>query len=279
MSESDIFEEIVRIKRERSEAALATVVSGDKGSPGKSGFRMLVYPNGKISGTVGGGLLEAKVREEALQCIVDKKPKLLELALDEESADGVGMLCGGKVKVFVEPIQTTPTIYVFGGGHIAVPLVQFAKTLDFAVVIVDDRREFANKDRFPLADEVRVGDFIEVTNAIDFHENDCVVIITRGHEHDEAVLKECLSKRKLPAYLGMIGSREKIARTFSHLREQGLSEQLLTKIKAPIGLDVGAQSPAEIAISIMAEIVAQRHGKLRTTEQHETPQEGGGGTT
>ena len=279
MSESDIFEEIVRIKREGTEAALATVVSGDKGSPGKSGFRMLVYPNGKISGTVGGGLLEAKVREEALQCIVDKKPKLLEFALDQESADGLGVLCGGKVKVFVEPIQTAPTVYVFGGGHIAIPLVQFAKTLDFAVVVVDDRPEFANKDRFPLADEVRVGDFIEVTNAIDFHENDCVVIITRGHEHDEAVLKECLSKRKLPAYVGMIGSREKIARTFSHLRERGLSEQLLTKVKAPIGLDIGAQSPAEIAISIMAEIVAQRHGKLRTTEQHEAPQEGGGGTT
>jgi xanthine dehydrogenase accessory factor len=279
MSESDIFEEIVRIKREGTEAALATVVSGDKGSPGKSGVRMLVYPNGKISGTVGGGLLEAKVREEALQCIVDKKPKLLEFALDQESADGIGVLCGGKVKVFVEPIQSTPTVYVFGGGHIAVPLVQFAKTLDFAVVVVDDRPEFANKDRFPLADEVRVGDFIEVTNAIDFHENDCVVIITRGHEHDEAVLKECLSKRKLPAYVGMIGSREKIARTFSHLREQGLSEQLLTKVKAPIGLDIGAQSPAEIAISIMAEIVAQGHGKLRTTEQYETPQEGGGGTT
>jgi xanthine dehydrogenase accessory factor len=274
MSESDIFEEIVRIKREGTEAALATVVSGDKGSPGKSGFRMLVYPNGKISGTVGGGLLETKVREEALQCIVEKKPKLLELALDQESADGIGVLCGGKVKVFVEPIQTTLTVYVFGGGHIAVPLVQFAKTLDFAVVVVDDRREFANKDRFPLADEVRVGDFIEVTKAIDFHDNDCVVIITRGHEHDEAVLKECLSKRKLPAYVGMIGSREKIARTFSHLRERGLSDQLLTKVKAPIGLDIGAQSPAEIAISIMAEIVAQRHGKPRPTEQHKTPQEG-----
>ena len=279
MSGSDIFEEIVRIKREGTEAALATVVSGDKGSPGKSGFRMLVYPNGEISGTVGGGLLEAKVRQEALQCIVDKKPKLLEFALDQESADGLGVLCGGKVKVFVEPIQTAPTVYVFGGGHIALPLVQFAKTLDFAVVVVDDRPEFASEDRFPLADEVRVGDFIEVTNAIDFHENDCVVIITRGHEHDEAVLKECLSRRKLPAYVGMIGSREKIARTFSHLRQQGLSEQLLTKVKAPIGLDIGAQSPAEIAISIMAEIVAQRHGKLSTTEQHETPHQGGGGTT
>ena len=261
MSRSDIFEEIVRIRREGSRAALATVVSGDKGSPGKSGFRMLVYANGKISGTVGGGLLEARVREEALRCIIDKKPKLLELLLDQESADGLGMLCGGQVEVYVEPIQTTPTLYVFGGGHIAVPLVQFAKSLDFAVVVVDDRREFANKDRFPLADEVRVGDFIEVTRSIDFHDNDCVVIITHGHEHDEAVLKESLSKSKLPSYVGMIGSKQKIGGTFSHLREQGLSEQLLRRVRAPIGLDIGAQSPAEIAISIIAEIVSQQHEK------------------
>lgn len=222
---------------------------------------MLVYPNGATSGTVGGGLLEAKVREVALRCIVDKKPQLLEFTLDEESADSIGALCGGKVKVFVEPIQGEPTLYIFGGGHIAIPLAQFAKTLGFAVVVVDDREEFANKSRFPLVDEVKVGNFTVLAKSTDFREGDCAVIITHGHEHDEVVLKECLSKERLPGYIGMIGSREKIASTYSHLKEQGVPEQLLRKVEAPIGLDIGARTPAEIALSIMAQIIAYRYGK------------------
>jgi xanthine dehydrogenase accessory factor len=258
----EIFEEIARIKRERAEAALATVVGGDKGAPGRTGFRMLVYPDGGILGTVGGGLLEAKVREEALRCLQDKKAKLLEFTLDEKSADGIGVLCGGKVKIFVEPILATPTVYVFGGGHIAVPLVQFAKALDLSVVVVDDREQFANKERFPTADEVKLGDFSTIARSVEFLESDYAVIITRGHEHDETVLKECLSKQRLPAYIGMIGSREKIARTFSHLEEQGVSVKLLARVRAPVGLDIGARTPAEIALSIMAEIVAHRYGKL-----------------
>ena len=261
----DVFEEIARIRRERSSAALATIVGAERGAPGKTGFRMLVYPDGTIMGTVGGGLLEAKIRDEALRCLHDKRPSLLEFTLDDQSADGIGVLCGGKVKVFVEPILGTPTLYVFGGGHIAVPLAQFAKALEFGVVVVDDRSEFANKDRFPLADELKVDDFTQVTKSIDFHENDCVVIITRGHEHDEAVLRECLSKNKLPGYLGMIGSKEKVAATFTHLKEQGISKELLAKVKAPIGLDIGARTPAEIALSIMAEIIGHRYGK--TSEQ------------
>jgi len=258
----EIFEEIARIKRERTEAALATVVGGEKGAPGRTGFRMLVYPDGKISGTVGGGVLEAKVREEALRCLHEKKSKLLEFTLDEESANGIGVLCGGEVKIFLEPIQAVPTLYVFGGGHIAVPLVQFAKTLEFGVVVVDDRKEFANRDRFRSADDVRLGDFSAVTKSVEFHDDDCVVIITRGHEHDELVLKECLSKDRRARYIGMIGSREKVARTMSHLKEQGISEQLLSKVRAPIGLDIGARTPAEIALSIVAEIIADRYGKL-----------------
>jgi xanthine dehydrogenase accessory factor len=222
---------------------------------------MLVYPDGKIFGTVGGGLLEARVREEALRCLSEKKTRLLELALDDESAESIGVLCGGKVTVFVEPIQGPSKMYVFGGGHIAVPLVQVAKTLEFTVVVLDDRQEFANTERFPQADEVKVGEFADVIKSVDFSEGDCVVIITRGHEHDETVLKKCLSKARLPGYIGMIGSKEKIARTFANLREQGISQELLAKVRAPIGLDIGAKTPAEIALSIIAEIIAERYGK------------------
>jgi xanthine dehydrogenase accessory factor len=257
----DILEEVARIRKERTSAALATVVGGEGGVPGKMGFRMLVYPDGGTLGTVGGGLLEAKVREEALRCLRDKKSNLLEFTLDEQSANGIGAICGGKVKVFVESIQRTPTLYIFGGGHIAVPLVQFAKSLEFAVVLVDDREEFANKNRFPQADEVKFGDFVKVAKSMDFHVDDSVVIITHGHEHDEVVLKECLCKIGLPGYIGMIGSRQKVATTFNHLRQQGIGEDLLTKVKAPIGIDIGARTPAEIALSIIAQIVARRYAR------------------
>ena len=140
-------------------------------------------------------------------------------------------------------------------------LAEFAKALDFAVIVVDNREEFANEKRFPMADEVKSGDFVEVTKSIDFDADDCVVIVTHEHQHDEAVLKECLSKKRLPGYIGMIGHKDKVATNFSHLKEQGITEELLARVNAPIGLDIGSQTPAEIALSIMAEIIGHRHGK------------------
>lgn len=259
----DIFEEITRIKRERLSAALATVVSGETGVPGKTGFRMLVYPDGEILGTVGGGLLEVKVRQEALRCIKEKTSRLLKLKLDQ-TRSGIGVLCGGEVEIFVEPILPVSSIFIFGGGHIALPLAQFAKALEFGVVVIDDREEFASRDRFPMADEVKRGDFSAITKSIEFRSDDCAVIITHGHQHDEIVLKECLSNKNRPGYIGMIGSKAKVATVFSHLKQQGVSEELLANVSAPIGLDVGAKSPAEIALSIMAEIVAHRYGRTLT---------------
>ncbi len=257
----DIFEEIGHIKRIGSVAALATIVEGESGTPGKTGFRMLVYPDGRISGTVGGGLLEVKVREEALQCLHDKIAKLLEFTLDEGAAEGIGMRCGGKVKVFVEPIQAAPRLYVFGGGHIALSLVQFAKLLDFEVTVIDNREEFAGKNRFSTVNDVKMGDYKEIVRSLEFRDSDCVVIVTHGHKYDEIVLKECLSKQAVPGYVGMIGSRSKVEASFSHLKEQGVATSQLAKVSAPVGLDIGAKSPAEIALSIMAEIVAVRYGK------------------
>ena len=256
----DIFEEIMRIKRERLSAALATVVCGESGVPGKTGFRMLVYPDGEILGTVGGGLLEAKVRHEALRYIKEKTSGLLRLKLDQ-TAHGIGVLCGGEVEVFVEPILPVSSVFIFGGGHIALPLAQFAKALEFAVVVIDDREEFASRDRFPTADEVKLGDFSTIARSIEFHSDDCAVIITHEHQHDEIVLKECLSNKNRPGYIGMIGSKAKVAAVFSHLKQQGVSKELLANVRAPIGLHIGAKTPAEIALSIMAEIVAHRYGR------------------
>jgi xanthine dehydrogenase accessory factor len=257
---TDIFEEIVRVRREGISAALATVVMGEKGTPGKTSFRMLVFADGRILGTVGGGKLEAKVREQALRCLHDNKPSLLEYSLHEHGPDAIGVLCGGKVMVFAEPIVGRPKLYIFGGGHIGLSLAQFAKVLEFKVVVVDDREEFANQTRFPEA-EVKCGDYLTVTRALGFTDDDSVVIVTHGHAHDEVVLKECLTKATQPKYVGMIGSKEKVATVFSHLRNEGIGEELLRKVKAPVGLSIGGKSPAEIALSIMAQIVAVRYGK------------------
>ncbi|HUK29464.1 MAG TPA: XdhC family protein, partial [Candidatus Acidoferrales bacterium] len=166
-------------------ASLATVVNAESGAPGKTGFRMLVHQDGSTIGTVGGGIVEAKVRDEALQSMKDGKTKLLEYDLDNQSP--LGLRCGGKAMIFVEPILANPRIYIFGGGHIALPLAKFANELEFSVVVVDDRKEFAARERFPMAAEVKPGDFIEVTRSIEFRHNDSVVIVTHGHEHDEVV--------------------------------------------------------------------------------------------
>jgi len=152
-------------------------------------------------------------------------------------------------------------MYVFGGGDISVHLVQFAKALDFAVVLVDDREEFANKKRFPQLGQAKVGDFVNVTRALEFHEDDIVVVVTRGHEHDEDVLKECLSKATLPGYIGWVSSRERVTATFGRLKEQGITEELLRTVKAPVGISIGARTPAEIALSITAQIIAHQHGR------------------
>jgi xanthine dehydrogenase accessory factor len=269
----DIFEEIARIKRERLSAALATVVGGEAGVPGKTGFRMLVYPDGKILGTVGGGLLEAKVLQEALRCMQERTSKLLKLGLDQ-SESGIGVLCGGEAEVFVEPILPVSNLFIFGAGHIALPLAQFAKALEFAVVVIDDREEFASRDRFPKANEVKLGDFSTITRSIEFHSDDFVVIITHGHQHDEIVLKECISKKNKPGYIGMIGSKAKVATVFSHLKQQGVSEELLANVNAPVGLDIGGRTPAEIALSIMAEIVAYKYGRTLKRATLHTPNPG-----
>jgi len=256
----DIFEEVTRIKRERRRAALATVINAGNGVPGKTGFRMIVYPNGEIIGTVGGGLLEAKVRQESLRCIQEKSSRLLNLELDQ-TRSGIGVLCGGKAAIFVEPILPDATIFIFGGGHIALPLAQFAKALEFAVVVVDDREEFASRDRFPMVNDLKLGDFAKLTRSIDFQSEDSVVIITHGHEHDETVLRECLITKNRPGYVGMIGSKAKVATILSRLKHEGISEELLARVNTPIGLDIGAKTPAEIAISIIAEIIAHKYGK------------------
>jgi len=163
------------------------------------------------------------------------------------------MICGGDLEVFIEPILTTPTLFIFGGGHISLPLAKTAKLLGFKIAVIDDRAEFANTERFPEAEMVLADDFTKAFSKLKIDKTSYIVIVTRGHQHDELVLDMALGT---PAkYIGMIGSKTKVKATYSHLLAKGVPKEKLDSVHSPIGLEIGAQTPEEIAVSILAEIV------------------------
>ena len=252
----DIYQEIVRVKAEGGEAALATIVSASGSTPREEGAKMLVRPDGSISGTIGGGSLEAQIIEEAIKVIRQSKPKHHHFTLTDQEAGEVGMICGGELEVFIEPILTAPVLYIFGGGHISLPLAKMARMAGFNIAVIDDRPEFANAERFPEVDTTLAGDFIESFSKVNIDKSSYIVIVTRGHQHDEVVLEWALGT---PAkYIGMIGSKTKVKTIYSHLLAKGISQEQLDGVHSPIGLEIEAQTPEEIAVSILAEIIKVR---------------------
>jgi xanthine dehydrogenase accessory factor len=253
---TDIYQEIVRIKEKGEEAALVTIVSATGSTPREEGAKMLVRPDGTIIGTIGGGNLEAQVINEAVGVIKQGKPKRLHMNLTAKEAEETGMICGGDLEVFIEPILTAPTMYIFGGGHISLPLAQMGKLLGFKIAIIDDRAEFASTKRFPEAEMVLAGDFSKAFSKLKIDKTSYIVIVTRGHQNDELVLEWAVGT---PAqYIGMIGSQTKVKTVFSHLLAKGVSKGRLDSVYSPIGLEIGAQTPEEIAVSILAEIIKVR---------------------
>ena len=252
----DIFEEIVRIRSEGGRAALATITSIKGSTPRTEGSKMLVRSDGSILGSVGGGSLEAQVCQEAMEVIGDGRSRVLKFDLTGKEIAEAGMICGGSMEVFVEPITTKPGLYIFGGGHISFFLSKIGKMLDFRVVVIDDREEFANPERFPEADETIARDLEEVFPSLKINRLSYIVIVTRGHLLDEKALEWAVKTDA--RYVGMIGSRKKNKTVFAHLESRGISRELLETVHAPIGLDIKAETPEEIAISIMAEIIMVR---------------------
>ena len=166
------------------------------------------------------------------------------------------MICGGEVEVFVEPITSPAALYIFGGGHVSLPVARIGKCLGFKVVVIDDREEYVNPERFPDAEIVIIEDFNNAFSKLKITKSSYIIILTRDHPLDEMVLGQAV---KTPAkYIGMMGSKNKASVIFSHLRDKGISQEQLDKLHTPIGLDISAQSPAEIAISILAEIIKVR---------------------
>ena len=252
----DIYQEIARITAEGGEAALATIVSADRSTPREVGAKMLVRADGSIIGSIGGGSVEAQVIKEAIEVIRKGKPQRHHFSLVAREGEEPGMVCGGDIEVFIEPILSPPTLYIFGGGHISLPVAKIGKLLGFKVVVIDDRAEFANPQRFPEAELTLAEDFNKAFSKLQIDKSSYIVIATRNHQHDELVLERVLGTEA--NYIGMIRSENRKRAVFSHLRAKGIPQELLNKVHAPIGLEIYAQTLEETAISVLAEIVKVR---------------------
>jgi len=256
---ADLYDLIADLRARGEPAVLATIVRVKGSSPGKESMKMLVRADGSFTGSVGGGCMEADVWAAAKDVLREDRARLLEFTLTEEHTGEGGLLCGGRVEVFVEPL-TVPVLVLCGGGHVSRAVARIADMAGFRVTVVDDREAFANEERFPEAARCVAGPWEEALASLDVGENAYVVIVTRGHEMDGACLKWALGT---PArYVGMIGSKRKIRRIYDDCRAAGIDDDRLRTVRAPIGLDIGALTSEEIAVAIVAEMVGVRRGTL-----------------
>ena len=255
----ELYEEIVRLKKERVPSALATIVQCIGSSPQKEGAKMLVRDDGTILGTLGGGCLETEVAQVAKMAIRDGSPRTIPFELTEKHG---GLVCGGKVLVYIEPVIPDPDLIILGAGHVGKALSKLAGFAGFRVTVTDDRAEHANRETLPDADDVLVTGFTDVFSHFMPGRNAYIVIATRGHNHDLEALRTALDTDA--RYIGLLGSRRKKALLFKKLEEEGYPKDSLSRIITPVGLDIGSVTPEEIAISIMAQIIETRRGNATT---------------
>lgn len=241
-------------------AALVTIVAAHGSTPQRVGAKMLVFADGRMVGTIGGGCYEHDAFWKAREALGTRRSRLVHYELSDDLAEESGLICGGQMDVFIEPIEPAPHLYILGAGHVGYQLGQIAPTVGFRLHVVDDRQKFANHERFPAADEVVVDTLQPWVTSAEIPASAFVVVLTRGHRQDFDVLR-ALSARTL-RYVGLIGSRAKVARLTEALLEAGVSPEWIRQLRAPIGFDIGAVSPEEIAVAILAELIAVRRGKI-----------------
>lgn len=252
----DIYEEITRLRKEGRRGALATIINVRGSIPSFETAKMLVREDGTIAGTIGGGCVEAEVWEAAREVMKTEKPQTLNFNLNNNPKYDTGLVCGGTLEVFVEPVLPVSTLYIFGAGHVAYSLYKVARMAGFDVVITDDRETYANRERFPDARDIYAEEYEQVMSQLAPNDMSYIVIVTRGHRDDMRVLRWAA---ETPArYIGMIGSQRKTIAIYKELEKEGIAAEKLARVFAPVGIDIGAITPEEIAISIVAELIAQR---------------------
>jgi xanthine dehydrogenase accessory factor len=259
----EVFHAVGEALQRGEPAALVTIIRTEGSTPQRVGAKMVVFADGRTVGTIGGGCYENDAFWKARQTLKTRKAEVVKYELSDDIAEESGLICGGQMEVYIEPIETSPHLYLIGAGHVSYHLARIAATVGFRIHILDDREKFANHERFPDAVEVAVDSIPAWLERADLQANAYAVILTRGHRYDLDALR-ALSSRTL-RYLGLIGSRAKVARLFEALSEEGLPPDQLRKLHAPVGLAIGAVTPQEIAVSILAELVAVKHGKLPDT--------------
>ena len=258
----EIFAAIGEALTKGDEVALITITSSNGSTPQRVGAKMLVYADGRTVGTIGGGCYEHDALGKAREALRTRKPVTAKYDLNDDFAEETGLVCGGQMEVFIEPLEAPPSLFVFGAGHVGYYLARAASEAGFEVHVIDDRAAFANRERFPFAASVVVDDIPSWLGQAALPPSAYAVIVTRGHRNDLDALQH-LAPLEL-RYLGLIGSRAKVARIYDQLLGEGLSTlEQLSRVHAPIGLDIGAVTPQEIAVSIVAELIAIRRGKAR----------------
>jgi len=252
----DIYEEIVRLRREGKKCALATIVQVNGSIPSYQNAKLLIREDGSTMGTVGGGCVEAEVWSAAREVMESEKAKYLNFNLGNEASYENGLICGGQLSIFVEPVTPPQQLFLFGAGHLAQSISKVASLAGFAITVVDDRETFANPERFPDGTEVIAGEYEAIFPKLKMPAASYVVIVTRGHRDDLRVLR--LAVQQPVRYLAMVGSKKKVIGLVKELEKEGVPRERFARLFAPMGLEIGAVTPEEIAISVVAEMIAVR---------------------
>ncbi len=252
----DVYEELVRLRNLGQKCAMATIVDVNGSIPSYESAKILIREDGSMVGTIGGGCVEGEVWLTAKEVMDTEKPKRLRFNLGQDVSIENGLICGGQLEVFIEPVLPLPRAFIFGGGHISKSLSKVATLAGFSTVVLDDRPAFASRERFPEARDVHAAEYEQVFPNLGINESSYVIIVTRGHRDDMRVLK--LAAGANPRYLAMIGSKRKVLNIVRELEKEGIPRSAFERMNAPMGLDIGAITPEEIAVAVVAEMIAVR---------------------
>jgi xanthine dehydrogenase accessory factor len=252
----DLYDEIVRLRGLGQKCAVATIVQVNGSIPSFESAKILVREDGSFMGTVGGGCVEAEVWNAAREVIETEKPRHLSFSLGQDAAYDEGLICGGQLNIFVEPVIPQPRAFIFGGGHVSKGISKIATLAGFSTSIIDNREAFANAERFPEAEATYAEEYEDVFPKLPVNSSSYIIIVTRGHRDDMRVLRWAVNT---PAkYIAMIGSKRKTISVVHELEKEGIPREAFDKVFAPMGLEIGAEMPEEIAISVVAEMIAVR---------------------
>jgi xanthine dehydrogenase accessory factor len=246
-SSSDIVDEAHKLIQASEPFAWVTIIGSEGSSARHLGASMIVTQNGKVIGTVGGAVAELQLIEQAVHAIKEGKPRTVKMPLP---------VCAGVMTCFINVFQSAETLILIGAGHVAQPMARLGKMLGFRIVVIDDRPEYATRERFPEADQLIVDNWEKALSELRIDENSYIVILTYAGEYDEFAVRKVINSKA--AYIGMIASRSKAKTIIANLQRDKIPDEMVRRVTTPIGLDIGAETPAEVAVSTMAQIIMVR---------------------